>query len=92
MAKQLWRCLKENNEWIDIFKHKYHILDIQNTLESYDLPNVVFDLWSNFFGSSKVILHGCRWVLGNGTKIRFWDDWWTSDGPLSDFVWASPFK
>lgn len=44
MSKQLWRCLKENNEWNDILKLKYHIPDIQNTLETYELPNAVSDL------------------------------------------------
>lgn len=41
MSKQLWRCLKETNEWTDIFKLKYHIPNIQNTLETYELPNAV---------------------------------------------------
>lgn len=92
LSKQLWRCLNETNEWTDIFKLKYHIPHIQNTLETYKLPNVVLDFWRNLFGSSKVILHGCKWILNNGTRIRFWDDWWISEGPLSDSVWAPPYK
>ena len=25
-----------------------------------------------------------RWKCGNGSKIRFWEDWWVGDGSLAD--------
>ena len=28
------------------------------------------------------VLNGCRWVVGNGAKIRFWRDCWLMDEPF----------
>ncbi|GLJ25876.1 hypothetical protein SUGI_0496000 [Cryptomeria japonica] len=92
MVKQLWRCIKENNEWIDIFKDKYQINGFQRILENYSLPTSVLDLWDNFSISSFIISQGSQWVLGDGGNIRYWDDRWIGEGPLSNLVWASQFK
>jgi len=31
---------------------------------------------------SKVFLHNLKLEVGNGAKVRFWEDSWTPDGPL----------
>ena len=36
-----------------------------------------------------LVLHGLRWNVGNGTRIRFWQDAWVADvGPLVHLAMA----
>ncbi|KAL9411860.1 hypothetical protein AB3S75_045458 [Citrus x aurantiifolia] len=36
-----------------------------------------------------LVLHGLRWNVGNGTRIRFWQDAWVADvGPLVNLAMA----
>jgi hypothetical protein len=39
-------------------------------------------LWKNIRRGWSELCRHTRFVLGNGTKIRFWDDVWCGDSPL----------
>ena len=44
------------------------------------------DLWPQ-------MLIGARWSVGNGSRVRFWMDYWIMDSPLIDIATAPmPFS
>jgi hypothetical protein len=37
--------------------------------------------------AAKVLKFGYRWKIGDGTKIRFWEDTWFATAPLTVHFW-----
>lgn len=44
-------------------------------------------LWKGVMWASKAIKFGYIWSVGDGTKIRFWEDCWFGNSPLSIQFW-----
>lgn len=36
-------------------------------------------LWQSIVNFSKTVLNCCKWVVGRGSKVRFWQDVWYED-------------
>ena len=41
-------------------------------------------LWKDISRETKQLKHDCCFVLGDGSKVRFWEDSWCGDGPLCE--------
>lgn len=37
--------------------------------------------------AAKALKFGYRWVVGNGEKVRFWEDTWHGTAPLATHFW-----
>lgn len=70
---------------------KYSLLS--SSLSSFlnsDLSIYGSNIWNHVSKCKEVIAKGVTWKLGNGRKVRFWEDPWLFNKPLIDFYeWAS---
>ena len=39
-------------------------------------------IWGVVQGTKNILGKGCSWKIGNGQKVRFWEDDWLMDHPL----------
>ena len=74
LAKQAWRLLHDEQSLVHkILKAKYfphgHIL----TAELGTKPSFT---WRSVWGARGIIQKGSRWLIGNGEKVRIWEDRW----------------
>ncbi|GLJ44906.1 hypothetical protein SUGI_0945370 [Cryptomeria japonica] len=82
-AKSRWK-LKGEEDWCNITRAKY--LDREQfhyNLSTVDLPQGS-KLWNNILKSRLIVREGLKWQLGNGRKVRFWEDIWAEDRPLAN--------
>lgn len=78
-----WTLAKGEADWCSIIRGKY--LDREQfyyNLSVVDLPQRS-KLWNNILKSRLVVREGLKWQLGNGRKVRFWEDVWAEDRPLA---------
>ncbi|GLJ09523.1 hypothetical protein SUGI_0111090 [Cryptomeria japonica] len=83
IAKIGWTLAKGEADWCSIIRAKY--LDREQfyyNLSVVDLPQRS-ELWNNILKSKLVVREGLKWQLGNGRKVRFWEDVWAEDRPLA---------
>ncbi|XP_017245293.1 uncharacterized protein LOC108216944 [Daucus carota subsp. sativus] len=88
LSKWWWRAYGERGSmWNKIMSEKY------GPLWHYDLSNIdlkvcspivqsIIGIHANPVASKLVNPQNFKWRLGNGSKIYFWEDWWTEDQPL----------
>lgn len=82
IAKIGWNLTKDEADWCNIIKAKY--LDREHfyyNLNTTDLPQGS-KLWNNILKSRVMVREGLKWQLGDGRKVRFWEDFLMEDGPL----------
>ena len=83
LAKKGWRVYHANKEWSSIWKHKYlyNAPSLSNFLKH---PNVISPstIWGAMQGVKTILVEGCTWKIGNGQRVRFWDDSWIMDHAL----------
>ncbi|GLJ19118.1 hypothetical protein SUGI_0343360 [Cryptomeria japonica] len=83
-AKIGWTLAKGEADWCSIIKAKYlnqeHFFYNLNTI---DLPQGS-KLWNNILKNRVMVREGLKWLLGDGKKVRFWEDFWTEDRPLTN--------
>ena len=39
--------------------------------------------WKNLVKVRPIFLEHVKFIVGNGSSIRFWRDWWCGDAPLA---------
>lgn len=80
-----WRLLNENTSlWSQFFKEKYFP---NKDFSKIDKPkNHHNGMWKNIVISSKILKEAKFWILGNGRKIRFWDDKCVDNLVIRDYV------
>ena len=44
--------------------------------------------WKGFMWAARAVKFGYRWFVGDGAKIRFWEDTWFGSSPLSVQFWG----
>lgn len=87
LAKQGWCVFHENKEWSTIWNHKY--LLNSDSLSDFISSSDVFhpsSIWGAVQETKKILGEGCSWKIGNGFKVRFWEDVWLKDHPLIEDV------
>ena len=74
----------EGNIWKTIIDKKY----IRNAPNIFACrPQTSSSFWQGVMWAAKALKFGYRWVVGNGRKIRFWEDIWFGTSPLSVQFW-----
>lgn len=48
----------------------------------------VSKFWSGIMWAVKAVKFGYRWVVGDGSKIKFWEDTWFGTSPLAVQFWS----
>jgi len=72
--------LCSNAIWKDILDHKYR-LDKPNM---FTCPEAgVSPFWKGVMWAMKAALLGIKWVVGDGRKVRFWEDHWIGNSSLA---------
>ena len=82
LGKWNWRfALEENSVWRNIISLKYGMEDggwFSNTPRgSYEVG-----LWKDIGKEVIQIRQNCSFEVGNGRKVRFWEDVWCGEAPL----------
>lgn len=74
----------EGKIWKTIVDNKY----IRNAPNIFACrPQASSNFWQGVMWAAKALKFGYRWVVGNGRKIRFWEDIWFGTSPLSVQFW-----
>ena len=73
----------DNKEWSTIWKHKY-LFNAKSLPDFFSAPDVIHpsSMWGFVKGTKKTLGKGCSWKIGNGLKVKFWEDVWLMDHPL----------
>lgn len=74
----------EGKIWRTIIDHKYDTSS-PNIFHCKSASSSRF--WKGVMWAAQVVKIGCRWVVGNGCKIHFWEDTWFGSSPLSVQYW-----
>lgn len=70
--------------WHSIMKQKY----VRNVPSIFCLPHSQSSIfWKGVMCAAKAVKFGYRWKVGDGTKIRFWEDSWFGNAPLVVQFW-----
>lgn len=81
LVKAAWKIYSRNQgNWASILRSKY----LKNDISTLDFPKVpnASHAWRRIRVSVSLAKSEVRWVVRDGSKIRFWLDDWTSEGPL----------
>ena len=74
LAKQVWRLLHEENSLVHkILKARYFPNGQLMTAALGSKPRF---MWRSLWGAWDIIQQGSRWLIGNGEKVRMWEDRW----------------
>ena len=74
LAKQGWRLMQNQNSLFhQVFKAKYFANDTFLDAQLGKRPSFA---WRSIMAAKDVILEGTRWNIGNGAKVRVWEDKW----------------
>ena len=79
------RFLKDVGKlWYNIITQKY----VRNAVNIFSLPHSNSSVfWRGVLWAAKALKFGYRWVVGDGTKVRFWEDIWFGTAPLATQFW-----
>ena len=85
LGKWNWRfAMEENSEWRNIISLKYGMQDggwFSNTPRG----NYGVGLWKDICKEVIQIRQNCSIEMGNGCKVKFWEDVWCGEAPLCSF-------
>ena len=76
--------LHKNAIWVNIVDFKYNTTD-PNIFCCPDLGSSPF--WKGVLWAAQAAHMGVRWVVGNGRKVRFWEDQWVGNTSLAIMFW-----
>jgi hypothetical protein len=69
----------EGKLWREIIARKY----VRNAT-NISQPST---FWKGILWAAKALKFGYRWAVGDGTKIRIWEDIWFGTAPLATQFW-----
>ena len=82
MVKWVWKICTERDLkplWLKLIHSKYlGALDLFSSNAAGG-----FQFWHNIHKIKNFFKLGAKFLLGTGTTIRFWEDWWIGESPLS---------
>ncbi|KAI5334762.1 hypothetical protein L3X38_024895 [Prunus dulcis] len=83
-AKWLWRFPIETNAmWHKVIKSKYG-LDSNDWDSKLTVTGSCRNPWQDISKGYNTFLQCCRFSVGNGVKVRFWEDQWLKEGLLRE--------
>lgn len=87
LAKVGWRLLHDTDSlWARVLRSKYKVGHIHDSSWLAVKSNWSSTWRSVGLGLRKAVLPGLSWILGDGQKIRFWQDKWLGNEPLSNLI------
>ena len=84
LAKWLWRFPKESNSlWHKVIRSKYGLQD--NGWDANPSMRVSSrSPWKDISYGLQSFQECCKFEVGNGERVRFWEDGWLEGGPLKE--------
>lgn len=79
LCKWLWRLENKEGDWQELIRAKYLKKKTLTQCES-SLNNSHF--WNGLMEVNNIFFSYCQRIVGDGRKIRFWEDAWIKDKPL----------
>jgi len=76
--------LQNDSIWVRIIDHKYNTNN-PNVLCSNDTTASPF--WKGVMWVLQAARMGIKWLVGNGRKVRFWEDHWFGNSSLATQFW-----
>ena len=76
----------EGKIWKMIIDSKYSSSRRSNIFVASSNPNIS-RFWKGVRSTIQALKMGYRWSVGNGSKIRFWEDTWFGNSPLFVQFW-----
>ena len=76
LGKWVWRfAIKDNPAWKEVIRLKYQVQEggwfTRDLWGSFSVG-----LWKDINREASVLKQDCFFVLGNGSRIKFWEDLW----------------
>ncbi|XVF17280.1 hypothetical protein REPUB_Repub10bG0106100 [Reevesia pubescens] len=80
LAKTGWSLhTRQESLWCEVFKAKY--MGDKQFLECAKKAGSS-STWRGILKTQNVFEKGLKWKIGDGSRIRFWNDWWVGAQPL----------
>lgn len=93
LSKQIWRLFYSDSEWCEIWRSKYPLLSSSLfSFINYDFSINGSHIWNHASKCKDNITKGVKWRVGNGRKVRFWEDPWLLDKPFLEIPDWAPFS
>ena len=74
----------EGKLWHSVIRKKY----MRNAPNIFCVPTTHSStFWKGVIGNAKALKFGYKWSVGDGMQIRFWEDTWFGNSPLSVQFW-----
>ena len=73
--------MEDSSTWRSVINLKYGSEDggwFPSTSKGYHGVG----LWKEISKESMLLRHHCSVKIGDGSKVRFWEDWWCGEAPL----------
>ena len=84
LAKQGWRLQMTNNTLVyRVFKARYFKDCVFVHASLGNRPSYV---WRSIYAAQEIVRKGMRWNVGNGQKIRIWEDKWIPNSHSSKVI------
>uniref|UniRef100_A0A0A9HQM5 Reverse transcriptase zinc-binding domain-containing protein n=1 Tax=Arundo donax TaxID=35708 RepID=A0A0A9HQM5_ARUDO len=80
LGKWIFKAASGSGIWNQIVEAKYlrgkSCFQVKN-------KNTESPCWTDILALRPLVHEGCRWEVGSGTKVRFWEDSWIDGKPLA---------
>ena len=81
MGKWGWRfAVEDNSTWKKVIRLKYQIEEggwfTRDPKSSFEVG-----MWKDIGREAKQLKHNCYFALGDGSRVKIWEDTWSGEGP-----------
>ena len=85
LAKLNWRFHSEDKAlWAKVLRLKYCSPQRINSRNARKLPS--YRIWKRMLQGEETFKKGAKWLSGFDSNLDFWNDTWTSHGPLRKII------
>ena len=74
-------AIEDNPMWKKVITQKYQIEEggwfTKEPMGSFEVS-----LWKDISNAARKLRHDCYFVIGDGSRVKFWDDLWCGERPL----------
>ena len=75
--------MEENSKLKDVIRLKYKVED-GGWFTKIPRGGAGANLWKDIRKETEQVQHQSRFALGDGSRVRLWEDNWCREGPLSE--------